>query len=70
VVTKLHVPRARPGFVPRPRLADRLEEGLARGLVSPLQPIHAGTAAPRAGPAALPCQRAVPRRFHPHGTFG
>jgi hypothetical protein len=36
----------------------------------PLQPIHAGTAAPRAGPAALPCQRAVPEdstRMAPSG---
>ena len=33
LATKLHVPRPRPGFVPRPRLAGRLEEGLARGLV-------------------------------------
>ena len=27
------MPRPRPGFVPRPRLAERLDEGLARGLV-------------------------------------
>jgi LuxR family maltose regulon positive regulatory protein len=33
LATKLHVPGARPGLVPRPRLAGRLEEGLARGLV-------------------------------------
>ena len=33
LATKLHVPRPRPGFVPRPRLADRLDEGLGRGLV-------------------------------------
>jgi LuxR family transcriptional regulator, maltose regulon positive regulatory protein len=33
LATKLHLPRPRPGFVPRPRLADRLDEGLARGLV-------------------------------------
>ena len=33
LATKLHVPRPRPGFVPRPRLADRLDEGLRRGLV-------------------------------------
>ena len=30
---KLHVPRPRPDLVPRPRLAKRLEEGLARGLM-------------------------------------
>jgi len=33
LATKLHVPRPQPGFVARPRLTDRLEEGLARGLV-------------------------------------
>ena len=33
LATKLHVPRPRPDLVPRPRLAERLEEGLARGLM-------------------------------------
>jgi LuxR family maltose regulon positive regulatory protein len=33
LATKLQVPRSRPGLVPRRRLADRLEEGLNRGLV-------------------------------------
>ena len=33
LATKLHVPGLRPGFVPRPRLAERLGEGLRRGLV-------------------------------------
>ena len=33
LATKLHVPGPRPGLVPRPRLAERLDEGLARGLV-------------------------------------
>src|SRR5262245_35125349 len=33
LATKLHLPRPRPGFVPRPRLVTRLDEGLARGLV-------------------------------------
>jgi len=28
LATKLHLPRPRPGFVPRPRLAARLDEGL------------------------------------------
>src|SRR4249920_3626005 len=32
LATKLHLPRPRPGFVPRPRLASRLDEGLAHGL--------------------------------------
>jgi len=33
LATKLQVPRSRSGLVPRRRLADRLEEGLNRGLV-------------------------------------
>src|SRR5215470_3349584 len=33
LATKLHLPRPRPGFIPRPRLVSRLDEGLARGLV-------------------------------------
>src|SRR5580693_7272581 len=33
LATKLHMPASRPGLVPRPRLAGRLDEGLARGLV-------------------------------------
>ena len=33
LATKLHVPRPRPGLVLRPRLAERLDEGLERGLV-------------------------------------
>ncbi|HZC98837.1 MAG TPA: LuxR C-terminal-related transcriptional regulator [Actinomycetes bacterium] len=33
LATKLHVPGPPPGFVARPRLLERLEEGLARGLV-------------------------------------
>src|SRR5215510_10404044 len=33
LATKLHVPRARPGFVNRPRLTARLDEGLARRLI-------------------------------------
>ena len=33
LATKLHLPRPRPGFVPRPRLTERLDEGLAQGLV-------------------------------------
>ena len=42
LVTKLHVPRRRPGFVPRPRLVGRLEEGLARGLVLVCAPAGSG----------------------------
>ena len=33
LATKLHVPRPRPDLIPRPRLAERLDEGLARGLM-------------------------------------
>ena len=33
LATKLHVPGSRPGLVPRPRLTERLDEGLERGLV-------------------------------------
>ena len=33
LATKLHVPRPRPGFVPRPRLVQALGDGLARGRV-------------------------------------
>ena len=42
LATKLHVPRPQPGFVPRPRLAGRLEEGLARGLVLVCAPAGSG----------------------------
>ena len=33
LATKLYVPGPRPGLVPRPRLAERLREGLRRGVV-------------------------------------
>ena len=33
LATKLHMPAPQPGLVPRPRLTERLNEGLARGLV-------------------------------------
>ena len=33
LATKLHVPRAHPDFVPRPRLTERLDEALTRGIV-------------------------------------
>ena len=33
LATKLNVPGLRPGLVPRPRLAERLDEGRGRGLV-------------------------------------
>jgi len=45
LATKLHVPGTRPGFVPRPRLADRLEEGLERKLVLVSAPAGSGKTA-------------------------
>jgi len=33
LATKLHVPQPRPGFLPRPRLLQRLAEGMAGELV-------------------------------------
>jgi len=33
LATKLHMPASRPDLVPRPRLAERLDEGLGRGLI-------------------------------------
>jgi LuxR family maltose regulon positive regulatory protein len=45
LATKLHVPRPQPGFVPRPRLVDRLDEGLARGLVVVCAPTGFGKTA-------------------------
>jgi ATP/maltotriose-dependent transcriptional regulator MalT len=42
LATKLHVPRAQPGFVNRPRLTARLDEGLSRRLILVCAP--AGTA--------------------------
>jgi len=45
LATKLHVPGPRPGFVPRPRLADRLDGGLGRGLVLVCAPAGSGKTA-------------------------
>jgi LuxR family transcriptional regulator, maltose regulon positive regulatory protein len=42
LATKLHVPGPQPGFVPRRRLAARLEEGLARGVVLVCAPAGSG----------------------------
>jgi glyoxylase-like metal-dependent hydrolase (beta-lactamase superfamily II) len=33
LATKLHIPRTRPGFVPRPRLLEQLDQGMDRELV-------------------------------------
>ena len=45
LATKLHVPSSRPGFVPRPRLAERLDEGLEPGLVLVCAPAGYGKTA-------------------------
>jgi LuxR family maltose regulon positive regulatory protein len=42
LATKLNVPVLRPGLVPRPRLAQRLDEVLARGLVLVCAPAGSG----------------------------
>ena len=45
LATKLHVPRPQPGFVRRPRLAGRLDEGLARQLILVCAPAGSGKTA-------------------------
>src|SRR5581483_4129094 len=45
LATKLHVPTPPPGFVPRPRLAQTLGEGLARGRVLVCAPAGSGKTA-------------------------
>src|SRR6185437_13570668 len=45
LATKLHVPRPRPGFLPRPRLAAALGAGLARGRVLVCAPAGFGKTA-------------------------
>ena len=45
LATKLHVPRPQPGFVPRPRLAEALGEGLARRLILVCAPAGSGKTA-------------------------
>ena len=45
LATKLNVPGLRPGFVPRPRLARRLDEGADRGLVLICAPAGSGKTA-------------------------
>jgi hypothetical protein len=42
LATKLHVPRPRPGFVPRPRLVEAFGEGLARRLILVCAPAGSG----------------------------
>src|SRR5262249_34493883 len=45
LTTKLHVPRPQPGLVARPRLAEALGEGLARGRVLVCAPAGFGKSA-------------------------
>ena len=45
LATKLHVPRPQPGFVPRPRLVEALDEGLARRLILVCAPAGSGKTA-------------------------
>jgi LuxR family transcriptional regulator, maltose regulon positive regulatory protein len=45
LATKLHVPRPQPGFVPRPRLAEALDQGLARRLILVCAPAGFGKTA-------------------------
>ena len=45
LATKLHVPGPQPGFVPRRRLAARLDEGVERGLVLVCAPAGSGKTA-------------------------
>src|ERR1700729_2656735 len=45
LATKLYVPRPQRGFVPRPRLAEALDEGLARRLILVCAPAGSGKTA-------------------------
>jgi LuxR family maltose regulon positive regulatory protein len=45
LATKLYVPRPHPGFVVRPRLVDRLDQGLQRGLILICAPAGSGKTA-------------------------
>ena len=45
LATKLHVPRPQPGFVPRPRLVEALDAGLARRLILVCAPAGFGKTA-------------------------
>jgi LuxR family transcriptional regulator, maltose regulon positive regulatory protein len=45
LATKLHLPRLQPGFVPRPRLVETLDEGLARRLILVCAPAGSGKTA-------------------------
>ena len=45
LAAKLHVPRPPPGFVARPRLTGRLDEGLSRRLILVCAPAGSGKTA-------------------------
>ena len=45
LATKLHVPRSQSGLIPRPRLAEQLDEGLRRGLILACAPAGYGKTA-------------------------
>src|ERR1700746_933425 len=45
LATKLHVPRMQPGFVPRRRLVEALDEGVARGRLLVCAPAGSGKTA-------------------------
>lgn len=45
LATKLYLPRRRPGFITRPRLTERLDESLTRGLVLVCAPAGFGKTA-------------------------
>ena len=78
LATKLHVPRPRLDLVPRPRLAERLDEGLARGLVLVCAPAGYGKTVLLAGWARRSRQPVAwlsldvgdndPARFWRHGV--
>jgi ATP/maltotriose-dependent transcriptional regulator MalT len=59
LATKVHVPRAQPGFVPRQRLVGALDDGLARGVVLVCAPAGFGKTALLADWTRRGCQSAA-----------
>jgi ATP/maltotriose-dependent transcriptional regulator MalT len=57
LATKQHVPGLGPDLVPRPRLTERMDEGLCRGLVLVCAPAGYGKTVLLAGWASVPGQR-------------
>ena len=78
LATKLHVPGPRPGLLPRPRLAERLDEGLACGLMLVCAPAGYGKtvlladwargAQPRVAWLSVDAGDNDPARFWRHGV--